>query len=360
MALSDKDLAFCKRFLSTVPLSAIASKLKVDLLELSSELRKKGILEEIQPHEIQFIKNFLEKMPASEIQKRLSLSSSQFSQILQHKLGAQRRKPAEDITLDEAISKTKWLIETRLKLDVDDFLPRKISGDAFFKADLYACIKFANKEKEKDSHFSSFPSVAYLVCKAYPGLFEPFQFKHSKNMTYFLGKSGRKNILNAITWVLEKKMNVNLADIKLLAKNKYFLRTRDLAFYGISPHYYRKHFPQKADLIDALVLHVSGSSHYKNTMISVKKSLAETGHSIDTCEIEGCSYKGHAVDLHHIFPKARIGRIGIDPNVPDNLIALCPNHHRVAHTFNWKALKKSNIRKWKSELISFILVKETV
>ena len=360
MSLSDKELAFCKRFLSTVPLSALASKLKVNLLELSSELRKNGVLEEIYPHEIQFIKDSLEKMPASEIQTRLSLSASQFSQILQHKLGAQRRKATEDITLEEAISKTKWLIEERLKLDVDDFLPREISGDAFFKADLYACIKFAAQEKEKDSHFSSFPSVAYLVCKAYPGVFEPFQFKHSKDMSYFLGKSGRKNILNAITWVLEKKMNVNLADIKILATNKYFLRTRDLSFYGISPHYYRKYFPQKADLIDALVLHVSGTTYSKNTMNSVKKSLAEAGHSIETCEIEGCSYKGHAVDLHHIFPKAKIRRIGIDPNVPANLIPLCPNHHRVAHTFNWKALRKENIQEWRNELISFILEKENV
>jgi hypothetical protein len=85
-------------------------------------------------------------------------------------------------------------------------------------------------------------------------------------MEYFLGKKGRKNLLDAITWVLEKKFKVNLANILILSKNRYFLRTKDLAFYGISPNYYRKIFPTKKELINALIKHVSGEKATNKSM----------------------------------------------------------------------------------------------
>jgi 5-methylcytosine-specific restriction endonuclease McrA len=52
-----------------------------------------------------------------------------------------------------------------------------------------------------------------------------------------------------------------------------------------------------------------------------KKILEERGKS---CQIENCGYSDH-VDLHHIVPH----NLGGD-NSPDNLILLCPNHHREA------------------------------
>jgi hypothetical protein len=95
-------------------------------------------------------------------------------------------------------------------------------------------------------------------------------------------------------------------------------------------------------------------------MTTVKRELEENGFLMKSCEILGCNFQGETVDIHHIFPKAHFRMVGIDPNVKENLISLCPNHHRQARGFNWKSLKAKELRTWKEKFVSFILEKTSV
>ena len=44
------------------------------------------------------------------------------------------------------------------------------------------------------------------------------------------------------------------------------------------------------------------------------------------CEIPGCGWKEATRDLHHLIPVGKGGK-----NTLDNVIVLCPNHHRMFH-----------------------------
>lgn len=44
------------------------------------------------------------------------------------------------------------------------------------------------------------------------------------------------------------------------------------------------------------------------------------------CEIPGCGWKEATRDIHHIVPIAQGGK-----NTLDNVIVVCPNHHRMFH-----------------------------
>ena len=359
MNLNKDAILYCKQNWMKLPLSALASKFGVDLITLTSELRKAGELSEVQPHELQFIKRSIKKMPASEIKSILGLKNSQFSQICEKVLGIKRRKSHEAITLSEAIEKTKWIIEEKLKLPVDDFLPVKIRGSHFITNDLYNCIAFATNEKEKDPIFRYFPAVAFLVCNSYPNVFQPFQFRHSKENEYFKGKSGKKNILQALRWMISEKLKLDLKDLEFLAHQKYFLRIHDLEFYGISPHYFRKFFPSKKELIHELLATISEGYRPTRTMAATKRSLKGNGLSANACEIPNCNFQGSdSLDLHHILPKSMAKIKKIDPNKPENLIHLCPNHHRMAHGFDWKRLSIKDLSSWRKQFIEYILENE--
>ena len=125
--MNDKDFEFIEKNWKIVPMPALAQKYAMTPIELMATLRQKGIVTEIQPFELEFINDNMDKMPASEIQSKLSLTTTQFSQIVEKTLGKKRRKSGEEVSMAEAMAKTRWLIDEKLKLTVDDFLPREIS-----------------------------------------------------------------------------------------------------------------------------------------------------------------------------------------------------------------------------------------
>ena len=239
--MDEKNLQFIECNWKIVPLPVLAEKFSMTTLELTSLLRRKGIVTEIQPSELEYISENIDRMPASEIQKELSLTESQFSQIVEKVLGKKRRKSLAEISLSEATEKTRWLIEEKLHFDVDDFLLRELANKHFVDNDLYDCIRFAETEKKKDFLYKHFTATAFLVCKAYPYKFQPFQFKHAKTNEYFRG-GGRKNLIKAARWVIEEKMGYRPESLPVIGKNKYFLRSADLQFFGIGRHQFRNTF----------------------------------------------------------------------------------------------------------------------
>lgn len=357
--LTDKELEYAEREWKSVPLPALASKFDMPVLELIASLRARGIITEIQPIELQFIADNLDTMPASEIRKKMSLSSSQFSQICQKVLRRTQRKGRENMTLDEAIKKTRWLVEEKLHHAVDDFLPRQISNESFSENDLYDCVRFAESAKKDDGYYQHFPVVAFLICHAYPGRFRPFQFRHAKTNAFFSGREGRGNFLNAIRWVLEKKLGVDLGKLSIVSRNKYFLRSRDLQFYGLGYHWYKQHFSSNKEIIAELMkIHSKEAAQDVDHTRRLRENLSAAGVDIKRCAISSCYYDDeYGIDVHHIIPRADKHEVRIDINMAHNLIPLCPNHHRMARSFDWKNLSLKNSVEWRQRLIRHILSK---
>lgn len=196
-----------------------------------------------------------------------------------------------------------------------------------------------------------------MICKSYPGKYKPFQFRHAKKNEYFKGRGGKKNLLNAVRWVVEKKLEIDPSQVHVVARNKCFLRSADLQFYGVGPHWYRLHFRSKKELV-AEILNLYDGSQSKGpgaTSRRLREVLGSVGRMVDQCEVPGCYYDDeYGLDVHHIVPRARQHEIDFNIDAPENLIALCPNHHRVARTFDWRGLNLKSPNDWRGEMIAFI------
>lgn len=80
-------------------------------------------------------------------------------------------------------------------------------------------------------------------------------------------------------------MKLELSDLPLLARNKYFLRSRDLQFYGLPPKVYRRYFPSKHELVTALLASngfTSGEDTTAEGTEEFRARLKEIG--IDPCK----------------------------------------------------------------------------
>ena len=359
--MDEKDLQFIERNWRTVPLPVLATKFFMTTLELTSLLRQERIVTEIQPSELEYISENINRMPASEIRDKLSLTESQFSQIVEKVLGKKRRKSLAEISLSEVTEKTRWLIEEKLHFDVDDFLPRELVNKHFVDNDLYDCIRFAEVEKKNDSLYKHFTATAFLVCQAYPNTFRPFQFRHAKTNEYFRGSRGRKNLINAARWVIEKKMGHRPESLPVISRSKYFLRSKDLQFFGIGSHQFKTHFSTRDEFVSAILKEyqlVLNKSQAGTT--ELRKILTESHRCPEKCEVTGCYYDdAFGVDIHHIVPRAASNQVKIDINCSENLIVLCPNHHRIAEKFDWKKnLNLRNCKTWIETILRFIGEKE--
>lgn len=337
-----------------LPLSRLTNKLSLKPIEITSFLREKGIIEDAHPHEIIYILENHGKMPTGEIRKNLSMSDNQLYLILK-KHGKTARVSRDNMDLKEAKAKTKWLIEEKLHFEIDDELPRNINNKHFTKNDLYDCIRFAQIEKEKDPLYKNFTVVAFLICQTYPQEFRPFQFKHSKTNKYFKGDNGKGNLINAIKWVIEKKLGYEPKLLSVIADSKYFLTTDELAYYGISAHYIKNHFSSHDKLISAILNEYDVA--IKKSKLSTKELreiLSQANRNTHSCQIPKCSFRG-TPDIHHIVPFKSKNETKTDINCSKNLVVLCPNHHRIAEKFKWENnLNLENPDTWINSCLHFI------
>lgn len=359
--MNEKDLQYLERNWQIVPLPVLAEKFLMSPLELTSLLRQKGIVTEIQPFELEYIIENIDRMPASQIQARLALNKSQFSQIVEKVLGKRRRKSLSDMSLYETTAKTKWLVEEKLNLPVDDFLPRNIANKHFVENDLYDCVRFAENAKKKDALYKHFPAVAFLVCHAYPHRFRPFQFRHAKDNDYFKGLRGQKNLINAARWVIEKKMGHKPELLPIICRSKYFLRSKDLQFFGIGSNWFRHHFSSYDEFIaEILKEYQVVQTNSKGKTRELRESLTKAGRPPENCEVPECYYDDEfGLDIHHIVPASASKQVRFDINSPDNIVSLCPNHHRIAAEFDWRDLDLKKPGTWIKAILEFITDRES-
>lgn len=360
-SINDDALQYIERNWKKVPLPVLAKEFSMTVLQLTSLLRQKGIISDIQPWELEYIHKNINRMPASKIRKTLCLTENQFSLIVNRNLGKKRRTSLDDMLISEATEKTRWLIEEELRFSVNDHLPRKIQNKHFVDNDLYDCIRFAETEKKKDSLYKHFTATAFLVCQAYPHTFRPFQFRHAKTNEYFRGSSGRKHLINAVRWIIEKKMGHKPEQLPVIGENKYFLRSADMQFFGIGNYQVKEHFSSHNEFRSAIlkeyqvVLNESQGGTAK-----LRKILTDSNRYPEKCEVPGCYFDDtFGVEIHHIVPRAHANQVKTDINCIENLVVLCPNHHRIADKFDWKnVLTLKDCGTWIETILRFIREKE--
>ena len=148
----------------------------------------------------------------------------------------------------------------------------------------------------------------------------PFQFAHSKSNGHFRGKHAKNNLLDAFQWYLEAKRGYNLQYLQEISQNKYFMRVRDLQFYGIGPHWYRPYFPTTADLIGAVLKRhqVELQSGNGNTN-ALRQALKDAGVDPEICHVPSCTRRAQ---MHHMFPKAMRTYVSWDIHATHNIIPL--------------------------------------
>lgn len=336
------DYEFVEQNWKKVPLIAIAEKLNIDVLELISSSRKKGIIRDLQPIELNYIYENLNRIPITHLAKKFCISKSNLTRLVS------KNKPnSREFNLEVAIIRTKWLIEEKLKAKVDDFLPEKITDRDFIEADLYNCLKLACQLKANDNIFKYFSAKAFLICHAYPNYYKPYQFPRSKNQGYFKGRNGKRHLIAAVKWVIEEKLS--LRNIQEIHTNKYFLKKAELGFYGIKEKYILSHFNSYEEFQKYIVCSYKLKPKRKP---SAKLALKAMNMQFTKCEAKNCKYTAR-VDIHHIIPLSEERTVNIDVHSEKNLIPLCPNHHRVAHTFNWQSYYQSDAN-LKEQLIIFL------
>jgi hypothetical protein len=340
MKLAMQEVEAFRRTYKRIPLQVLAQRHGCTPLELCAAARRGGVYLEAQAPEIQYVIESIESKPALIVRRDLGMTVPQFQQLLQ-RLRLRASKPAHSLSLTEVTGKTRWLVESALRWNIDDELPRRISNEHFLDNRLFNLIEFATREKERDERFRGFPAVAYLVCTAYPGVFQPFQFRHAKGRSYFKGREGKRRLVNAVRWILEAKLGLKIGLLQKTALSKYFLRIVDLRFYGIPPNLYEIYFRTKGELIEALLGSIGVErSEARASSVKLRKILEAAGRAPVHCEIANCtSPLSGGLHIHHIIPKAmRLEKMQL--HSASNLVALCPSHHSAAHDYPWHNLLK--------------------
>ena len=97
------------------------------------------------------------------------------------------------------------------------------------------------------------------------------------------------------------------------------------------------------------------SVNLRNSRKALRDILAASGASPDRCEVPGCYFDDEfGLDIHHIVPKSERRNVRFDVDCAENLVALCPNHHRVAGKLDWKSLNLKDPESWKKTVLGFI------
>ncbi|MGD6794691.1 HNH endonuclease signature motif containing protein [Metabacillus indicus] len=334
---------FIQENFNRLPIQMLAKKINVDVIELCKWLRRKGYFEELQPIEMQYIVKQIEKMPIDEIQESLGLSATQFYQIRQRFNLLKKQRYTNEYTEEEVLNKSRWLIEEKMALNIDDLLPKTIRAEHFNKNELYPILKYGELKKKTDPYFKYFSAVAFLVCKAYPNEFKPYQFPHSNVTKQYFTK---KNYLRELRWIIENKLGLEEEFLINTSMMNSFLTKKELDLYGLGYHTYKHIFKEKKALIKELVRSCKVMPREKNaTTKELRATLFNVGIKTEKCYIDGCTEKN--IEIHHIIPKRYRNFVSFNVDDAFNLMPLCENHHISAARINVENLPNQNREIWR-------------
>ena len=338
-----------------IPATALCKKYGYDdILSFLADLRKNKVIRDAYPIEVQYIIDNHTKVPRKELMNRLQMPHTQYVQILKRYIGSEKGITRDNITLEEAINMTKWLIEECLQWKIDDFLPRTINSTYFVENNLFCCVNFAQRSKKDDPYFKHFSAVTFLIMKAYPNIYRGFQFRSSKTDRYFIDKP-KSALIDAGRWVLEYKLGIKPEMVKSLALHSKLLTSRTLAFYGIASYKngWKAHYNTIGEYIHDIIKSYYNVDLERQSLFLAKDKMMKEGLNVDSCEICGSSEN---IQIHHIWQKHAKAMLRYDINDIRNLIPLCGNHHNdKAHKFDYIPYKsKRKFNQMKNDFIEYM------
>ena len=340
------------------PLIELAKDLEMDYCDLALKLRQDGLIDDINPYDINYVLNNLENMSLNDIAKKLGLTNNQTANIVKKFGKAKRIKHVSEYTEDEVVKKFKYIIEEKIGEKVNDTLAYDISSKKVqnFEGG-HALLKWANIEKDKHPIYKYFSALAYLFNLAYPEKFRPYQFNHTKKTkSYFT----RKRYLGELLYIIENKMGISRENIAFLVNVNGFLNNQQLNFYGLASLHLDL-FGTKEKMINALLEHINQDDVKKESFEStykLKEKLDNEGINSNKCFCKWCN-KNDDVEIHHMCNKK--DRFGLNLNIDDveNLIPLCKYHHNMVRTMTLDNFKLENKEEWRNITLNYILKCET-
>ena len=348
------------------PFPHLAKRHGLTPVQLAYQLRRAKLSMDIMPAEVQLINEVIDEYSHDEIRVAMGLTESQFEQIRWKKLHRPPDRPTvAKLTEVQVIEQTQRLVNDTLPtlrkpIHLDDALPRQITSGHFKENDLAGLVTYAESKKKKDSEFKHWPAVAYLIGKAFPGVFKGWQFRHAKTCKYFDGPQGRSNLLQAVRWIATEKLETDPDQIEIVEGSPYFLRTTDLAFYGISQEVVLRHFGTTKELVAAAMKPFRNGNNTTPAMNTrqLREILAD---SVDgtRCAVPTCGVADPAmIEVHHIFPRRDQLACPIPIDAPANLMPLCRNHHALANRIDHGPLLKRDPAQWRSYVIERLFERE--
>lgn len=352
--LSQSEINYLvSEYYDKTPIYYIANSLQCTLPQVTKELRKRGMLNEVDVSEINYIIDNSNKKDLELIRQELGLTNTQFSQICsRYKLG-KRNKGLEEYTEEEIIEKVKYLLEETLNLQIGDKLVSKITLDTFKLEGGDALIRYAQENKKNHPVYKYFSAIAFLFHLAYPNQFRPCQFMHSSQTIKYFTK---KRYLGELVIIMEGKMNFNIDNVPKLIKCNNFLSKKDLQFYGLGSHLYMKLFYNKEDMLEQLLIHLNQEKLKRwEVTDKLKEKLELVGINTTKCYCNDCN--NTTIQIHHIHNKQNSHLVDFNVDEEYNLIPLCIEHHNMVKDMDAGILEYDDRGNWREEVVRFIKLK---
>lgn len=327
-----------KALRSGVSASGLEGDLGLPAWKILKLARKSGLLvNDYVREDLLFLADWSKYLPRKVIAHCLGLAPQVIWKLQnKHKLEAVHTNLSEV----QAIRTFQFLIEQDLALTPDLSLPREISRSHLTGA-YYPVYSFALDRVKTNKQW--FSALGFLAQVSYPSEFRHFQFKAGNH-------AGFENIdeLNAaLSWCFEKMTGIDLLDheysereIKMfLNEPKFGFNADELRRSYLQRDFWANWYPSFAELKTGLAKSVGllrdGDGNRRQPTKVLRSTLLEAGRKLSNCEVCG---QTKVLEIHHIFPVAETHEFygAAEVNQSENLVVLCPTHHRLAAGFDWR------------------------
>jgi hypothetical protein len=315
--------------------------------------RQKGLLSgELTKYDFEFISNYNSTLARGVIAHCLGLNKQTIWKV-QKRHNLKSNAQTKIVSMQDATRIFKFLLEEDYQLPKQFHLPNL--RKAILNGPYYELYEFGLKYIEEHDISSV---MGMLAENAYPDQYRIFQFR-SKNGSKNFQKI--EDLNEALLWCFEKMTTFDLISLAhkdesvalmnlnepIIGFNADKLRTK-----YISRKDWNTFYPDFKALKKGLASYVGIRSEVTRRRMSTN-ALRKTFNLANNCEF--CRYDKNP-EIHHIYPVEDTRNLIPDEeiNLEQNLIVLCPNHHRIASRFDWRSSFSSSPEKRKKHLLDFL------
>lgn len=315
--------------------------------------RQRGFLsDKLTKYDFEFISNYNSILTRGIIAYCLGLNKQTIWKI-QKRHDLKSNAQTDIASMQDATRIFKFLLEEDYQLPKQLHLP--CLKKAILTGPYYELYQFGLKYIEEND-ISSVMGV--LAENAYPDQYRIFQFR-SKNGSKQFQKI--EDLNEALLWCFERMTTFDLVSLAHKDENVALMNLNE-PIIGFSADELRTKYIKRKDwnifypdfraLKKGLASYVGIRSDIKRRRISTS-SLKKEFNFANNCEF--CGYNEN-LEIHHIYPVEDTRSVIPDKeiNLEQNLIVLCPNHHRIASRFDWRSSFSRSPKDRKKDLLEFL------